>query len=158
MSETTSLPTRARVVRHGEAKTYSFVPSDKLSFLFSGVPGQPEMFDGIGERGNSPPLHRHPWASWELVIEGQVRFSVDGEEHVLGPGDFIYTPPNAPHSYIIESERARMVGFNHPAGRFEDLQRKAAPLFQAEGGPDFEAVARLAAEHEVELLGPPLTL
>ena len=55
-------------------------------------------------------------------------------------------------------ESARIIGFNHPSGPFEALTRKAAPIFQADGPPDMGAIMKLAAEHEVEVLGPPLEL
>ena len=91
-----------------------------------------------------------------MVIDGRIRFVLGDEEVVAEAGDFVYTPPNLPHTYVVESETARMIGFNHPSGPFEALQRKAAPLFQTGGPPDMEALVKLAAEHQVTVLGPPL--
>ncbi|MEZ4266520.1 MAG: cupin domain-containing protein [Myxococcota bacterium] len=153
---TAGLPTTLIVRRAGDAPSASLSPTDRTRFLFADVPGEPEFFDAIGGRGDSAPLHRHPWATWELIIEGKVRFSVDGEEVVAEAGDFVYTPPNAVHSFVLESASARMVGFNHPAPRFASLQRQAQALFAAEGGPDMKRIAQLAKEHGVDVLGPPM--
>jgi mannose-6-phosphate isomerase-like protein (cupin superfamily) len=156
-SAAAGLPSHLIVQRAGEGPSSSLSPTDRTRFLFADVPGQPEFIDAVGGRGDSAPLHRHPWATWELIIEGSVRFVVDDEEILLGAGDFIYTPPNAAHTFVVESERARMVGFNHPAPRFASLQRQAEEIFAAPGPPDMRRVAKLAAEHDVEVLGPPMT-
>ncbi len=151
-----SLPTGPIVVRSGESPSYSLSPTDRYSFPFAGYLGQPEVFDAHLGKGDGTPMHRHPWGTWEIVVEGRVRFCVAGEEFVLGPGDFAYTPPNAPHAFVVDSDTARMIGINHPSGPFAELTRKAVPLFRAEGGPDMDAIAKLAAEHQVEVVGPPL--
>jgi hypothetical protein len=75
---------------------------------------------------------------------------------VAEAGDFVYTPPNSVHSFLIESETARLVGFNHPSPRFAELQTRAAPLFGQPGGPDMEGIVKVAGEVGVELLGPPM--
>lgn len=153
----TDLPTGLIIQRGNEARTTSLSPTDEMRFMFAGKPGQPEFFDYRVGHGDGPPLHRHPWASRELMLEGELRVVVDGEEFTVSAGDFFYTPPNAVHTLVGESETARLIGFNHPGGYFEDLQRKAEPLFRAEGGPDMDRIAALAAEHKIEVLGPPMT-
>lgn len=147
---------RSRVLRRAEAPVVQLTPTDGYRFMTSGQAGQPEIFEEVGGRGDGPPLHRHPWASWELVLEGKVRFLIDGEQHELGPGDFVYTPRGASHCYRIESETARIVGINEAGGMLEKLQRAAAPLFHKPGPPDMQAIMRIATEHRVEVLGPPL--
>ncbi len=153
---TASLPTTTMIQRADEARAYSFTPTDRMRFMFGDIDGAPDFFDESGARGDSAPLHRHPWATWEYVLEGTIRFVIDDEEHLLSAGDFVYTPPNAVHTYVIETDTARAVGFNHPGGRFEELQRTVGPMFAAEGGPDMAAIVQRAAELGVEILGPPL--
>lgn len=152
-----SLPEQAILVRAGTAPAASLSPTDKTWFVFAGIEGQPEVFVNQGGRGDGTPLHRHPWATWEIVVEGQVRFVVNDEELVAQAGDFVYTPPNAPHAYVVESETARLIGFNHPARRFAELQSRAEELFRGPGGPDMPRLMQLAGEHDLEILGPPLT-
>lgn len=124
--------------------------------MFSGVSGHPDFYEYKATRGDSPPLHRHPWATLELVLEGQVRYLVDGEEFLAAEGDFVYTPPSAIHSFLVESEDCRLVGFNHPSPRFAELQIGAEPIFAAPGAPDMARLTELASQLGVELLGPPM--
>ncbi len=152
MSETS----RTQVVRGADAPTTSFSSQSRTVFPFAGG-AHPELFIEHAARGDSAPQHRHPWATWEYVLEGRVRFLADGVEHVLDAGDAIFTPPGVAHTYVVESERAIMVGLNGPETRFYDLQRRAAPIFRADGPPDMGAIMALAAEHQVEVLGPPLS-
>jgi quercetin dioxygenase-like cupin family protein len=153
-----ALPEKPLVVRAGTAPAASLSPTDKTWFVFAGIEGQPEMFVNQGGRGDGTPLHRHPWATWEIVLEGRVRFVVNGEEIRADAGDFVYTPPNAPHASVVESERARIVGFNHPARRFAELQKQAEELFRGSGAPDMPRVMQLAKEYDLEILGPPLAV
>ena len=37
--------------------------------------------------------HRHPSAQITYMLKGKMRFSVDGEERILSPGEFAYAPP-----------------------------------------------------------------
>lgn len=150
------LPTKAFVQRAGGAPGISFGPQSVTRFMFSGVAGHPDFYEYSAARGDSAPLHRHPWATFELILEGSVRFLVDGEEFVAGAGDFVYTPPSAVHTFVIESDTSRFVGFNHPAPRFAELQERAAPIFASEDGPDMAKLTSLTQELGVELLGPPL--
>ncbi|MCA9679160.1 MAG: cupin domain-containing protein [Kofleriaceae bacterium] len=145
------------VTRAAEQPRHGFGPTGGFAFPFAGHAGHPELVVERGGRGSSAPLHRHGWASWEIVLEGRVRFVVDGQEHLLGPGDAIYTPPNVPHTYVIESETAQLVALNEPSSRFEQLQREVAPMMAGPGQPDFAAIGKRAAELGVEVLGPPLT-
>lgn len=151
------LPTSPMIVRRGQAPSYAFSESERYDFLFSGFPGQPEIFEGHGSKGDGAPLHRHPWASWEVVLEGSVRFRLGEEEVTLGPGDTIYVPAGYPHTFIIESETARTIGMSFPAGSFEALTREAMPIFRSGEPPDPAKLAELAKRHQVELLGPPMT-
>ncbi len=146
-----------RVERVASTSVIEFGPTSTFRFIAPGGPGLPDFYEERDQRGDSAPLHSHPWPSWELVIEGEIRVVVGDDEHVLGTGDAIYVPPDVPHTYVVESETAHLVGMNLSSGRFESLQRKAGSLFNEDRVPDIEAVMALAAEHDVDVLGPPLS-
>ena len=150
------IDTTPRVQRAGLPPAIDFGPTSTFRFIAAGGPGLPDFYEERDQRGDGAPLHSHPWPSWELVIEGEIRVLVGDDEHVLGAGDAIYLPPDVPHTYVVESETAHLVGMSMSNGRFESLQRNAAPLFSGDGAPDMEAVMALAAEHDVNLIGPPL--
>lgn len=152
----TPLPAEPIVQRSVDAPRYSMSPTEEMRFLFSGAVGQPEFYEERAARGDGPPLHRHRWATWEYLVDGELRVVIDDEELRVSAGDAFYTPPNAVHAYVVESDTARIIGVNHPGGHFEDLNREVAPMFREPEGPDMAAVVRRAAEHGVEILGPPL--
>ncbi len=151
------LPRDVIVQRPADATARSMSPTEQMRFLFSGDVGQPEFFEERGARGDGPPLHRHPWATGEYVLEGRLRVVIDDEELEVGAGDFFYTPPNARHTFVVESEQARVIGFNHPGGHFENLYDTVAPMFLEEDDPDMAEVVARAAACNVEILGPPLS-
>ena len=72
-------------------------------------------------------------------------------------------PRGVPHAYRVESEQARWLVINNPAG-FEQLVRAASePAPRAELPPpgqplDPAPLAQTAAEYGIEILGPPGTL
>ena len=156
MSSVASLPTTAVVQQNAERDWISFSTTNRFAFISAGSTGVPEFFEEFSERGDGPPLHRHPWPTWELVLDGSIRFRVDDDEHMLSTGDTVYIPAGLTHTYIVESDAAHVVGIGLSEGRFEVIQRQAAPLFMAEGGPDMARIGELAAVAGLEVLGPPL--
>ena len=50
------------------------------------------------EPGASAPEHAHPHEQVAVCLEGEIIFTVNGEECVVSAGEFIHIPPNAPHS------------------------------------------------------------
>ena len=106
--------------------------------------------------GDGPPLHRHPWVTWDVVVEGRIRAIVGDDTFELGPGDLMFTPPDVPHTFMaIGDGEAQIVGINWPGG-FHHLYAELAPLFKTGGPPDFAAMAAAASAHGAEILGPPL--
>ena len=60
------------------------------------------QFDFRGVRiapGGISPDHVHAWVQANYILSGQGRLALDGVTHDVGPGDFIYVPPNARHVF-----------------------------------------------------------
>lgn len=111
--------------------------------------------------GSMPPLHVHHRDDETFyVLEGQVRLFLGGHQLLLDAGQAALAPREVPHTYRIESGGARFMVINSPAG-FEQFLRDAAdPAPGAELPPadrpfDPAELARAAAEHGIEILGPP---
>jgi unsaturated pyranuronate lyase len=66
-------------------------------------------------------IHEHAHLEEEVwhVIEGILRFTLDGEDHVLGPGTAAVVPSNVPHA-VHAATNARVIIANHPVrGRIQ---------------------------------------
>lgn len=144
------------VTRREDALSFTTNPTDTLRFLVAGDGEQPDITDETLAPGDGPPLHRHPWVTWEIVVEGTVRALVGGETHDLAVGDLLFTPSNVPHTFMATGDSpARLIGINWPGG-FHNLYGELAGAFTPDGPPDFAAMAAAAARHGAEILGPPL--
>lgn len=153
-----SIDAQQLVVRAADVPTVSLSPTNRFRFPFAGRDDHPEMYLEQAGTGDGPPMHSHAWATWEMVLEGSVLFSIDGEESLLEAGDAIYTPPHAAHAYTVKSEHARILGLNGPGARLFQLQSRAEPLFAEPGPPNMEQLVGLADEAGVKVLGPPLAV
>ena len=47
--------------------------------------------------------HAHPYYHMFYIHSGSFRFSVNGQDHCLQPGDVLLVPPQTEHSYICEA-------------------------------------------------------
>lgn len=93
--------------------------------LFIGEHTFPPGFAGPGE-------HFHPaMAHAFYVLEGQVRFSIDHEETIGGPGTFVFIPAKTVHSFGSGGgDQARCLEINVPGGfdrYYAELARTFAP-------------------------------
>ena len=112
--------------------------------------------------GDQPPLHVHRDEDEGFyVLEGELCLWAGEERILLRPGQFANAPAGVPHTYRVTSdERARYL-VTSPTGQFgrfvqafgEPAERRELPVL--EGPPDAERLGRLAAEHGIDLLGPP---
>ncbi len=105
---------------------------------------------GLGKGG--PPEHFHLYQDeWFYVLEGEVRFRVDGKETVVGPGESVLGPRRVPHCFAGTGEKpARMLITFTPAGKMEEFFRAVA----VPNGPKMEGNAALFAKYEMQYVGP----
>jgi quercetin dioxygenase-like cupin family protein len=112
------------------------------------------------------PLHVLPRASQILyVLEGELTAYLPGVSRVLRRGHSMYQPVGVPQTHrVTSSEPARVLAITTPAG-FERFVAEAGRPAESltlpppeESPPDLERLAAIAAEHGVDLLGPPGTL
>ena len=70
-----------------------------------------------GPKGSRVPAHSHG-ATYEgiYVLDGRLRVSADGEEHVLTRGDFVSLPAGVEHVVACEAHLTRFVTMYGPAG------------------------------------------
>jgi mannose-6-phosphate isomerase-like protein (cupin superfamily) len=109
------------------------------------------------------PLHVHRDSDQtQYVLEGELTVYLPGQSFVVGPGECVNTPMNMPHTERVTSAGpARVLDVNAPAGFDEFVAAAGQPAPELalptpdRPPPDVERLASLAAEHQIELLGPP---
>jgi quercetin dioxygenase-like cupin family protein len=126
--------------------------------------GRVAVTENLAPRGSGSPLHvHHREDEWFYVLEGELTFWVGGEVIPAPAGSFVYGPRDVPHTFVVSSERARYLLVAEPAG-FETFIRtlgEPAPRLEIPPpadppGPEaMEVIVRTAAEHGIEIIGPP---
>jgi mannose-6-phosphate isomerase-like protein (cupin superfamily) len=123
--------------------------------------GRLTVVEFVNPPGFAPPLHRHLDED-ELfyVLSGTAQFQCDGHVLPAGPGDFVLLPRGLPHTFIVGAdEPLRTLQITTPSG-FEQFAAAVGEPAQArrlpDPGPiDPAALGHAAAQHAIELLGPP---
>lgn len=101
--------------------------------------------------GHMPPLHvHHAEDEGFYLMKGEVTLYFPGEETACRPGDFFLAPRGVPHTYRVGDRPARWLVTSTPAG-FERFVAAVAALEE----PSPESLGAVAAEHDIEILGPP---
>ena len=101
--------------------------------------------------GQMPPLHvHHAEDEGFYVLEGEVTLYLPGEQFECRAGDFFLAPRGVPHTYRVGDRPARWLVTSTPAG-FERFVAAVAALDE----PDPAILGAVAAEHGIEILGPP---
>jgi quercetin dioxygenase-like cupin family protein len=113
--------------------------------------------------GYAPPMHRHLVEDESFyIISGTALFESDGERFAVQAGDFVFLPQGSTHTFLAgPDETFRCLVITVPAG-FEIFAAEAgAPAARRElpeAAPiDGDALASIAARHNIEIMGPPLT-
>ena len=113
-------------------------------------------------KGAGSPLHVHRREAESFyVLDGELTVWAGGRLIQAPAGSFVYGPANVPHTFTVVSDEARFLLLTQPAG-FEAFLKafgqEATSLSlppRPSGPPDVERLTALAAEHGIEILGPP---
>ncbi len=77
------------------------------------------------KQGTLAPLHRHPHEQVSLILEGRFRYTVNGREVVLGPGEMLFIAPDALHGAEAMEDTVVIDFFSPPRA---DMLAGADPL------------------------------
>lgn len=112
------------------------------------------VFEYIGNEKGGPPLHYHlKQDEIFFIIDGEYLFQVGDETYILKTGDTIFLPRKVPHTFAQLSDTGKMVFVFQPSGKMEDFFRTIGGLASA---PTPEQGAKIFADHEMKVVGPPL--
>ena len=146
----------------GEGRTHGHIQlkgvnANILDLKVSGkdTNGQLAIFEQTGlspKRGT--PLHvHHNQDEIFKVIEGEYHFIVGKDKFKLTAGDTIFLPRKVPHAWTQVSQKAKMNVIVQPAGKLEEFFVTMAAF---KGEPTKEQVAKIFADNEMQVVGPPL--
>jgi quercetin dioxygenase-like cupin family protein len=162
----TQSSTQAYRVASGEGLAEVWWKTGRVTVKTSGAEtqgrfGQVEVDDPLG---TAPPLHVHHQDDESFyVVDGEVTVFADGDRIDLSAGDYALVPRGVPHSYLVRSERARLLVTFSPAGFEEFFVEVGMPGNGSDPPagavlPAPDEFARRLAPYGCQIVGPPPTL
>ncbi|MGB8170701.1 MAG: cupin domain-containing protein [Chthoniobacteraceae bacterium] len=152
------------VHRPGAGKTYSAV-GDKYVILATGeqTGGAYCLSEAIVPPGGGPPPHYHTREEEQFyVLDGEITFTVDGEEIVGRRGMFVQIPRGTPHAFKNKSDApARMLIMCTPAGFEKFMAEFAVELPSPDAPPvppsgnEIAKLLEVAPKYGIVMLPPP---
>ena len=119
------------------------------------------LVEGSLYQGFSPPLHIHRREDEAFyVLEGEIRFRQGDDEFVAGAGAWIWAPRGVPHTFKVESERARALILVTPGGFERMFEEGGIPAGESAEPPvqeyDPEEAVAMSKRFGFEVVGPQL--
>lgn len=112
------------------------------------------VFEYIGNEKGGPPFHYHlKQDEIFFVVDGEYLFKVGDETYTLKTGDTIFLPRKVPHAFAQLTDKGKMFFMFQPSGKMEDFFRTLGALTKP---PTPEQGAKIFADHEMKVVGPPL--
>jgi quercetin dioxygenase-like cupin family protein len=145
------MATNAVVMRQGEGETLN-VMGAQIRFLCAADRTDQawSLMEVVLPLHAGPPPHEHPWDEAYYVMEGKVRFVLNGQEQLVQTGDFIYAPSGTVHGFEGDSEQpARLLIFDSPAHTesfFREVDR------EVRGDADMAKVPAIGKRHQINFL------
>lgn len=118
--------------------------------------GKLVVFETLTQPGIGPPLHRHSIDDeYFYVLEGHVRFIVDGQEFRISAGGFAHAPKGSIHTFAnCGTSPSRMLVICTPPGLEGPF--RAVHAMGPEGQKNMPAVVEAFAKHSLTIHGPPI--
>ncbi|MBK8610019.1 MAG: cupin domain-containing protein [Chitinophagaceae bacterium] len=142
--------------RFGDVVKFLGVHPNDLKISSKDTGGQLSVFEYIGLGKVGPSLHVHfEQDEIFMVTEGKYRFVVGNQTHELMAGQTIFLPRGIPHTWIQLTDTGKMTYLLQPAGKMEEFFILMNALKEK---PTAAEIDRIHADHQMKVLGPPLTL
>ena len=116
--------------------------------------GRVAILQRVERRGAELPLHLHNREEEIVyVLEGALTYYVEAETHHASAGTCVFLPRGIEHTFVVESDEARLLVMVVPAGLegfYGELEGSAIGA-----ASDLEWLVTVAARYGVEITGPP---
>ena len=149
---------------HGEGEGLWFF--NGLLTVKAGGPDTREAFTLIEAElpaGGGPPPHiHHNEEEGFYVAQGEVTIYLGNDERTLAAGGFAMAPRGVPHAFRLETPDATLVLLVSPGPAHEAMFREMGEPATARSipeapamPPDVPELAKIAARHGTQIVGPP---
>ena len=150
----------AMVVRSGKGQTFRWGPNGTVRIIAgaSTTDRSFSMVESTEPPGGGAPLHvHHGEAEAFYILEGAIQLTCGDETVTAHPGDFVYTPKDVPHKFVVTGDTpARMLMLFSSPGFERFFAEGGSPLDQPPAGPpNPDAFRRLVEKYDMELLQTP---
>jgi quercetin dioxygenase-like cupin family protein len=134
------------------------VVGDTYTILLTGsdTAGRFCLIDMHVPPGGGPPPHRHDFEETFTILEGELEATFRGSKRLVGAGETVHIPANAPHQFRNSSSKAvRMLCICSPAGQEDFFLEVGAPVAtRTTAPPQLDAAAQAAFIAKVVALSP----
>ena len=145
---------KAGASRFGEQTKIGGTSPNDIKVSSKDTDGGLTVFEYVGNVKGGPPLHVHPNQDEIFFVQaGNYLFQVGEEKHQLSAGDLIFLPRNVPHTFAQLTDQGKMLFFFQPSGKMEDYFRVLGGL---KAQPSPAEGAKIFADHDMQVMGPPL--
>jgi quercetin 2,3-dioxygenase len=112
------------------------------------------VFEYTGNIKGGPPLRIHlNQDEIFFIVQGEYIFQVGNDKHTLKAGDTIFLTRAVPHAFAQLTDSGKMFFLFQPSGKMEDYFRALGNLTSQ---PTPEQGAKIFADHDMKVVGPPL--
>ena len=80
-----------------------------------------EIFWQEGLPGSGPRSHSHDWDETFIVIDGDLKFSIDGEEKTAKAGTLVHLPAGTIHEFKFGDDGAKMISITGSGSKASSL-------------------------------------
>lgn len=155
--------TRPYITHYDDSKDYWFAGG------LARILGESEKTDGAFSllhmtlpQGHASPLHiHHAHDEAFFVLHGEMKGVFGDSEWAAGSGAFVFLPRGIRHAFQATSKLPTEVLVMSIPGGFDEFVVNAGDKYE-EGmdtsylGPDPDMLTRIAARHDIEIIGPPV--
>ena len=116
--------------------------------------GRFAVIEARERRGDGPPRHVHSHEDeFIYVLDGQVTFERDGEQHTALSGMWLLLPRGSQHRFSVDSTEARLLVMLAPAGIEGWLRNLRLPEPETHEANTIERLVSTAARYGVAITG-----
>ncbi len=133
------------------AEALNVVAGDKVTVLASNEATQGyEIFWQEGSPGSGPRSHSHDWDETFIVIEGDLKFIINGEEMTAKIGTLVHLPAGTLHEFKFGDNGAKLISIT-------GIGSKASLLFSelatenSKNQPSQEKLMAIIAKHGLHI-------